>query len=197
MTFRIRQPAKFRKWTYANNSGISSFQIEAARSGQRGSKVMSAAVSLQEIVELAIDSHREQIGPLLPVLHAIQDKLGHVPADAVPMIASALHLSRAEVHGVISFYHDFRMEPPGEHIVHLCRAEACQAVGARELESHARERLGVEFGETTADGLVTLEAVYCLGNCACSPSIRINDEIHARVSPAKFDELIARLEAAE
>jgi formate dehydrogenase subunit gamma len=81
--------------------------------------------------------------------------------------------------------------------VHLCRAEACQAVGARELEAHARERLGIGFGETTADGLVTLEPVYCLGNCACSPSVRINDEIHARVSPAKFDELIARLEAAE
>jgi formate dehydrogenase subunit gamma len=158
---------------------------------------MSAAVSLQEIVEAAVDAHREQIGALLPVLHAVQEKLGHVPPDAVPMIAHALHLSRAEVHGVISFYHDFRLEPPGEHTVHLCRAEACQAMGARELESHARDRLGVSFGETTADGLFTLEAVYCLGNCACSPSIRINDEVHARVSPARFDELIGLLEAAE
>jgi formate dehydrogenase subunit gamma len=158
---------------------------------------MSAAVSLQEIVEAAVDVRREQIGALLPVLHAVQQKLGHVPPDAVPMIAHALHLSRAEVHGVISFYHDFRLQPPGEHTVHLCRAEACQAMGARELESHARERLGVDFGETTADGLFTLEPVYCLGNCACSPSVRINDEIHARVSPAKFDELIARLVAAE
>ena len=155
---------------------------------------MSAAVSLQEIVEAAVDAHREQIGALLPVLHAVQQKLGHVPPDAVPMIAHELHLSRAEVHGVISFYHDFRLQPPGEHTVHLCRAEACQAMGARQLES---ERLGVDFGETTADGLFTLEPVYCLGNCACSPSVRINDEIHARVSPAKFDELIARLVAAE
>jgi formate dehydrogenase subunit gamma len=158
---------------------------------------MSAAVALQEIVEAAVAAHRGRIGPLLPVLHAIQDKLGHVPPDAVPMIARALSLSRAEVHGVITFYHDFRTEPPGEHVVHLCRAEACQAMGARDLEQHARKRLGVAFGETTADGLVTLEPVYCLGNCACAPSIRINDEIHARVSLARFDELIAGLEAAE
>jgi formate dehydrogenase subunit gamma len=158
---------------------------------------MSAAVSLQEIVEAAVTAHHGRIGPLLPVLHAIQDKLGHIPPDAVPMVAGALNLSRAEVHGVIGFYHDFRSEPPGEHIVHLCRAEACQSMGARDLERHARERLGVNFGQTTADGLFTLEPVYCLGNCACSPSIRIDDEIHARVSPARFDELIARLEEAE
>jgi formate dehydrogenase subunit gamma len=157
----------------------------------------AAAVSLEEIVEAALTPQRGRIGPLLPVLHAVQDKLGYVPPDAVPMIARALNLSRAEVHGVMGFYQDFRSAPAGEHVVHLCRAEACQAVGARELEAHARERLGIGFGETTADGLVTLEPVYCLGNCACSPSVRINDEIHARVSPAKFDELIARLEAAE
>ena len=158
---------------------------------------MSAAVSLQEIVESAVALHLGRIGPLLPVLHEIQDKLGHVPPDAVPMIARALGLSRAEVHGVLTFYHDFRTEPPGEHIVHLCRAEACQAMGARELEQHASKRLGIGLGQTTADGLVTLEPVYCLGNCACSPSIRINDDVHARVTPEKFDALIALLEAAE
>lgn len=158
---------------------------------------MSSAVSLREIVEAAVAEQRGRIGPLLPVLHSIQDKLGYLPADAVPMIARALGISRAEVHGVITFYHDFRTEPAGEHIVHLCRAEACQAMGARDLERHACQRLGIGLGETTADGLFTLEPVYCLGNCACSPSIRINDEIHARVSPVKFDELIERLEAAE
>ena len=158
---------------------------------------MSSAVSLREIVEAAVAEQRGRIGPLLPVLHSIQDKLGYVPADAVPMIARALGIARAEVHGVITFYHDFRTEPAGEHIVHLCRAEACQAMGARELERHACQRLGIGLGETTADGLFTLEPVYCLGNCACSPSIRINDEIHARVSAAKFDALIERLEAAE
>jgi len=158
---------------------------------------MSAAVSLQEIVEGAFKDHGGRIGALLPILHAIQDTLGYIPPDAVPMIAQALNRSRAEVHGVISFYHDFRTEPPGEHIVHLCRAEACQAMGARELERHARERLGIPIGGTTADGLFTLEPVYCLGNCACAPSLRINDEVHARVSPERFDQLIAELEAAE
>jgi len=158
---------------------------------------MSAAVSLQEIVEAAVAEQLGRIGALLPVLHNVQEKLGYLPADAVSMIAHALHLSRAEVHGVISFYHDFRTEPPGEHIVHLCRAEACQAMGARQLEQHASERLGIGLGQTTADGLVTLEPVYCLGNCACSPSIRINDEVHARVTPEKFDALIAGLEASE
>lgn len=158
---------------------------------------MSAAVSLQEIVEAAVEAHRGRIGALLPVLHAIQDKLGHVPPDAVPMIASALSMSRAEVHGVIAFYHDFRAEPPGEHTVQLCRAEACQAMGSRELERHALQKLGVGYGETTPNGLFTVEPVYCLGNCACAPSIRINDDIHARVSPARFDELISGLEDAE
>ena len=158
---------------------------------------MSAAVSLQEIVESAVEPHRGRIGPLLPVLHAIQNTLGYVPPDAVPMIARALNLSRAEVHGVISFYHDFRTTAPGEHTVHLCRAEACQAMGAEELERHVRARLGIEFGETTRDGLFTLEPVYCLGNCACSPSIRVNDDIHGRVSPKIFDRLIADLKAAE
>ena len=156
----------------------------------------AAAVSLREIVEAAVSAHRARIGALLPVLHEIQGKLGHVPPDAVPMIAAALNLSRAEVHGVMSFYHDFRTEPAGEHTVHLCRAEACQAMGARELERHVCERLGIGFGETTANGMFSLEPVYCLGNCACPPSLRIDDEIHARVSAKKFDELISRLEAA-
>ena len=158
---------------------------------------MSAAVSLEEIVDGVLEKNSRRIGALLPILHEVQDTLGYIPPDAVPMIAHALNLSRAEVHGVISFYHDFRTEPPGEHIVHLCRAEACQAMGARELEQHARRHLGVSFGETTANGLFTLEPVYCLGNCACAPSIRINDDIYARVSPARFDELIAELESAE
>jgi formate dehydrogenase subunit gamma len=157
----------------------------------------SSAVSLREIVESAVESHRDRVGPLLPVLHSVQEKLGYVPQEAVPMIAGAMNLSRAEIHGVMSFYHDFRSEPAGQHIVHLCRAEACQAMGSRALEQHARDRLGIDFGQTTSDGLFTLEPVYCLGNCACSPSIRINDEIHARVSPELFDELISGLEAED
>ena len=157
--------------------------------------MQASAVSLQEIVESAIASHRGKVGALLPVLHSIQDKLGHVPKQAVPMIAQAMSLSRAEVHGVMSFYHDFRDKPAGKNIIHLCRAEACQAMGSRELEQHVMDRLGIGYGETTADGLVSLEPVYCLGNCACTPSIRVNDDIHARVTAQKFDELIDRLEA--
>jgi formate dehydrogenase subunit gamma len=108
-------------------------------------------------------------GALLPILHEVQGALGYVPKDAVPLIAHALNLSRAEVHGVISFYHYFRTTKPGRHVVQLCRAEACQAVGAAQLEKHARRSLGVDFHGTTADGAVTLEPVYCLGNCALGP----------------------------
>ena len=157
----------------------------------------SSAVALREVVENVVESHHDRIGALLPVLHAIQDMFGFIPPQAIPLLAGAMNLSRAEIHGVMSFYHDFRSEPPGKHIVHLCRAEACQAMGAAGLEQHARERLGIDYGETTNDGQFTLEPVYCLGNCACSPSIRINDEIHARVSPEKFDELISTLEAED
>jgi len=153
----------------------------------------SSALSLREAVEGAVEKHHGKMGALLPVLHSLQEVFGFIPKEAVPMMAGAMNLSRAEIHGVMSFYHDFRSEPPGQHIVQLCRAEACQAMGARELELHAREHLGIDFGETTADGLFTLEPVYCLGNCACSPSIRINDETYARVSVDKFDHLIDEL----
>lgn len=153
--------------------------------------------SLRETVERAVEQHRGRIGPLMPVLHSIQEMLGCVPPEAVPVMARAMNLSRAEIHGVMSFYHDFRTHPRGKHVVQLCRAEACQAMGSRDLEAHVRRRLGVDFGETTADGRFTLEPVYCLGNCACTPSIRIGDDIHARVTPETFDALIAGLESAE
>ena len=130
-------------------------------------------------------------GPLLPVLHAIQDRLSWVPPRAVPLIAFELNLSRAEVHGVLSFYHYFRQSKPGSHVLYLCRAEACQAAGAVALEAHAKRRLGVDFHGTTADGRFTLEPVYCLGNCACGPSLMIDRELHAGVTPARFDELVA------
>ena len=157
----------------------------------------SSAVSLQEIVDSAVAAHRGQIGALMPVLHSIQEKLGFIPAESVPMIARQMSLSRAEIQGVIGFYHDFKTEPGGEHLVQLCRAEACQAMGSRELELHVKQRLGVDFGETSGDGLFSLEPVYCLGNCACAPSMRINDDIHARVSASRFDQLIDTLEAEE
>lgn len=141
----------------------------------------------------SIQQYREVPGGLLPLLRALQESLGHIPAEAVPAIARALHLSRAEVHGVISFYHDFRSEPAGRHTLQICRAEACQAMGSRELEAYAKARLGINYGDTTADGAVTLQPVYCLGNCACSPSVRLDDDIHARVDAARLDELLAGL----
>jgi formate dehydrogenase subunit gamma len=130
-------------------------------------------------------------------LHAIQGELGYVPESTVPAIATGLNLSRAEVHGVISFYHDFKTHPVGRHRVQICRAEACQSMGSRQLEAHAKQALGIDYHETTADGSISLEPVYCLGNCACSPSVRINDDIVARVDTARFDELVAKLGASQ
>lgn len=135
---------------------------------------------------------KERPGALLLILHEVQERFGYVPRGAVPIIAHALNLSRAEVHGVATFYHDFRHQPPGRNVIRLCRAESCQAMGAVALAEHVRERLGVEFGETTRDGAFTLEAVYCLGNCGCSPAMVLNGELHGRVSAARFDELLAQ-----
>ena len=139
----------------------------------------------------SVQQHRQLAGSLLPVLHGIQDRLGWVPPRTVPLIAFELNLSRAEVHGVLSFYHYFRHSKPGRQVIYLCRAEACQAVGAAMLEAHAKRKLGVDFHGTSQDGRYTLEPVYCLGNCACGPSLMIDKELHARITPARFDELIA------
>ena len=132
---------------------------------------------------------------ILPILHGVQDTLGYVPSDSVPAIAKALQLSRAEVHGVISFYHYFRDTPPGKHTIHLCRAESCQAMGGKDLEKHVKERLGIDYHETTADGKFSLEPVYCLGNCACSPAIQIDKEVYGRVSADSFETIINESEA--
>jgi formate dehydrogenase subunit gamma len=141
-----------------------------------------------------IEQFRQQPGPLLLVLHAIQNEFGYIPAAAVPLVAGGLNLSRAEVHGVVTFYHYFRHSPPGKHIVQLCRAEACQAMHAEQLEAHAKQKLGIGFHETTADGQFSLEPVYCLGNCACSPAMMIDGELYGRVSVTRFDELLAQRE---
>lgn len=146
--------------------------------------------ALRAPVREALARYRGVPGALLPVLHAIQDALAYVPAQAVPLIAAELNLSRAEVHGVISFYHHFRQQPPGRRIVQLCRAEACQALGAASLAQHARQCLGVGDHGTTADGAWTLEPVYCLGNCALGPSMMIDGELLGRVTPQRFDALV-------
>jgi formate dehydrogenase subunit gamma len=135
-------------------------------------------------------------GALMPILHAIQAELGFVPKDAVPLVANQLNLSIAEVHGVVTFYHYFLREQPGRHVVHVCRAEACQALGSQALEAHVKKTLGVDYHGTTIDGAITLEPVYCLGNCALGPSIMIDEHLKGRVSPARFDALMAPLRTA-
>jgi formate dehydrogenase subunit gamma len=140
-----------------------------------------------------VNAFKHQPGALMPILRRIQDDLGWVPPESIPLIADELNLTRAEVHGVVSFYHDFHHAPPGRNVIRLCRAESCQAMGAVALADHARKRLGVDFGGTSDDGAVTLEAVYCLGNCACSPAVVINGELLGRVTPARFDDAITRL----
>jgi formate dehydrogenase subunit gamma len=129
-------------------------------------------------------------GALLPVLHAVQEALTFVPKDAVPLIARELNLSIAEVHGVVSFYHYFLQERPGRHVLHLCRAEACQALGSVALEAHVKAKLGVDYHGTTSDGAITLEPVYCLGNCALGPSLMIDQQLHGRVTAERFDALV-------
>ena len=140
---------------------------------------------------------KDEPGPLFPILHTIQDELGWVPDETVPTIAKALNRTRAEIHGVITFYHHFRRHPVGKHMVQVCRAEACQSMGCQDLEAHAKKTLGIDYHGTTADGQFSLEAVYCLGNCALSPSIRVNDDIVGKVSKERFDEVIAELRSAQ
>jgi formate dehydrogenase subunit gamma len=143
------------------------------------------------LIDEIVASVADKPGALMLVLHAIQDRVGYIPPDAVPAIARGLNLSRAEVHGVISFYHDFRTERPGRKVIRVCRAESCQAMGAVALAEHIQARLGIEFGQTRADGDFTLEPVYCLGNCACSPAIVVGEDLYGRVNPERFDEIFS------
>ena len=134
-------------------------------------------------------------GPLLPILHGLLEAFGHVPEPAVPMVAEALNLSRAEVHGVVTFYHDFRREPAGRHVIKVCRAEACQSMKGNELARMIERYLNVKIGQTTADGAITVEAVYCLGNCALSPAVMVDDKLVGRVDAATFEKIVAECRA--
>jgi len=157
---------------------------------------MSQHASWDPTAAQAIIAERATLpGALLPVLHALQEHFGYVASAAVPLVAEALNLSRAEVHGVVTFYHDFRQAPPGRHVVRVCRAEACQSMGGERLAEHAKTRLGTDFHHTSADGRFTLEPVFCLGNCACSPAIMLDGKLHGRVDASAFDRLIAQAEA--
>ncbi len=149
----------------------------------------------QARADAIIERHRTMPGAMLPLLHALQHEFGYVPKQAVQPIAHALNVSRAEVHGVISFYHDFRTEKPARHVLKICRAESCQSKGGDALAAHAEGSLGVAMGEATADGAVSLEPVYCLGLCSLSPSAMLDGRIHARMNAARLDALIEEARA--
>lgn len=138
-----------------------------------------------------IAQYRHLEGATLVILHALQEAFGYVPEPAVPMVAEALNLSRAEVHGVVTFYHDFRHEPAGKHVLKLCRAEACQAAGGDALADRAEQKLGIKLGHTTPDQRVTLEAIYCLGLCATAPSAMLNGRVIGRLDAKRLDALVA------
>jgi formate dehydrogenase subunit gamma len=142
-----------------------------------------------------INEMRGLEGPLLPILHGIQDEFGYVPQEVLPVIAEALNLSRAEVFGVVTFYHDYRSHPAGRHVLKLCQAEACQSMGSDAVAARVKALLGIDFHETTKDGAVTLEPVYCLGLCACSPSAMLDGEVIGRLDAAKVDEIVAEVRA--
>lgn len=142
-----------------------------------------------------ISEHIGREGPLLPILHGIQEEFGYVPAESLPVIAEALNISRAEIHGVVTFYHDYRREPVGRHVLKVCRAEACQSMGGDALAARLQQLLGVAFHETAADGSVTLDPVYCLGLCACAPAAMLDGEPIGRLDAEKLDEIVAQVQA--
>ena len=167
---------------------MSALQDEGRISHRGGGSSADALATVRGVLARRID----EPGALLPILHDVQDALGYVPADAVPEIASALNLSRAEVHGVVTYYHHFRAEPAARHVVQICRAEAGQSMGADALLAHAQQHLGCAAHGHSKDGAFTLEPVFCLGLCASSPAMMLDDEPHARVTPRAFDALLAQ-----
>ncbi|MBU2937759.1 MULTISPECIES: formate dehydrogenase subunit gamma [Pacificibacter] len=146
-------------------------------------------------IDRIISSHIDLEGPLLPILHALQDAFGFLPSQAHAPIAEALNISRAELHGVISFYHDFHNAPKGRHVLKICRAEACQSVGGTALAENTLAKLGLDWHGTTADGAVTVEPVYCLGLCACAPAVMIGDKVIGRVDATRMDTIISEASA--
>ena len=147
----------------------------------------------EERAEAIVAARAGQPGATLPILHDLQAAFGCVPAEAMPLVAKALNLSRAEIHGVVTFYHEFRRHAPGRHVLRLCRAEACQAVGADGLAAQAKSRLNIEWHETTADGAVTLEPVFCLGLCAVGPAALLDGEPLGRLDPARLNAVLEPL----
>ena len=154
-------------------------------------------MDLSELQKVKINGHIEAFlekpGALLPLMHAIQDDIGYVPEEVYPLVSKAMALSVAEVHGFVSFYHHFRTHPVGKHVLQVCRAESCQAMGSEKLEADIKAKLGIDYHETTADGKVTLLPVYCLGNCACSPAVMMDDDVYGRVDMEQVEELVSEV----
>ena len=147
------------------------------------------------VVNAALEKHESTKGSLLPILHEIQDALGYIPSDAIDVIGKRINRSRAEVHGVVSFYHHFRTHKPGRHIIQVCRSEACQALGANDVIDKLKRTLAIDFHESTSDGQITLEPIYCLGHCACAPALMVNGEPRAKMTSERVDGLINELRA--
>jgi formate dehydrogenase subunit gamma len=147
----------------------------------------------EERARAIIATETSRAGPALPILHALQGAFGCIPPAAEPLVAAALNITRAEVHGIVTFYHEFRRTPPGRHLLHVCRAEACQSVGGEVVAAHLRAALDVDWHETTRDGAVTLEPVFCLGLCACGPSALLDGQPVGRLDTARVDRMLETL----
>ena len=147
-------------------------------------------------IDAHIAAHKQLSGALLPILHAIQDDIGWVPEAAYLPISKALALSVAEVHGVVTFYHHFHTHPVGKHVLQICRAESCQAMGSEKLEANVKAALGIDYHQTTHDGAITLLPIYCLGNCACSPAVMLGDDVYGRMTAEKVADIVAEARAA-
>lgn len=152
---------------------------------------VNAPAPTEEAIRAIVAPMASLEGPLLPMLHALQESYGYIPQEAVPVLADLLNLGRAEIHGVISFYHDFRKAPAGRHILKICRAEACQSMGANALAETTLRKLGIDWHGTTPNGAVTVEPVYCLGLCACAPAAMLDDRVAGRVDDARMDKLLS------
>ncbi|WP_312797775.1 formate dehydrogenase subunit gamma [Tianweitania sp.] len=157
--------------------------------------MQAAGTETRQRVADVVDAFKGQDGALLPILHGIQEEFGYVPDETVPVVADALNLSRADVHGVITFYHDYRKHPAGRHVLKICRAEACQAMGGEAMAERAMELLGLNFHETSADNAVTLEPVFCLGLCACAPAAMLDGQLIGRLDDDKLREIVAEVRA--
>ena len=155
--------------------------------------MQAQSTQVAERTAAIVDGLKGLEGPLLPILHGVQEEFGHVPVEALPVIADALNMSNAEVHGVVSFYHDYRREPAGRHVLKICQAEACQSMGSDGVASRLSDLLGAGLHETAKDGSVTIEPVYCLGLCACAPAVMLDGQVIGRVDDEAIEEIVAEV----